>query len=79
MVRDQGISKAGNRRARGSGRTGLDLVAQPAREQAIAVVPHTRWRLGGASVIVAPARKLIVALWHFLEAGVIPEGAKTNA
>ena len=29
--------------------------------------------------IVALARKLIVALWHFLEAGVIPEGAKTNA
>jgi hypothetical protein len=35
--------------------------------------------LGRRGACGGMARKLIVALWLFLEAGVIPEGAKTNA
>ena len=77
---DQGISKAGNRRVR-------TLMIQLAwgwlrfqRESALA-----KWyvrRFGPSSSrsrrigIVALARRLLIALWRFVEAGVIPEGAK---
>jgi len=83
MERDQGISKAGNRRAR---TMAIELAWVWLRNQ-----PDSRlsqWfqtRAGGASgrvrrvAIVALARKLIVALWHFLEDGVVPDGAMTRA
>ena len=83
MVRDQGISKAGNRRARA---VAVELAWIWLRNQPESKL--SRWfrtRVGDSAgrvrriAIVALARKLIVALWHFLEAGVIPEGAKTNA
>jgi len=77
--RDQGISKAGNRRAR---ELAIELawlwtVHQP--DSAL-----TRWfreRVGNVKgrirriAIVALARKLMVALWRYLIAGVIPVGA----
>ena len=77
--RDQGISKAGNRRAR---MTAVELAWrwvfwQPDSEL-------TRWfkaRVGDAKgrvrriAIVALARKLMVALWRDLETGVVPDGA----
>jgi transposase len=35
-----------------------------------------RWRRMG---MVAVARKVLMALWRFLETGVVPEGARLNA
>jgi hypothetical protein len=75
MVRDQGISKAGNRRARA---VAIELAWIWLRNQPQSKL--SRWfrtRVGDSAgrvrriPIVALARKLIVALWHFLEAGVI--------
>ena len=77
--RDQGISKAGNRRARAMA---VELAWrwvfwQPDSEL-------SRWfkaRVGDAKgrvrriAIVAVARKLMVALWRYLETGVVPDGA----
>jgi transposase len=77
--RRQGISKAGNHRARTIAieLAWLWLRHQPASEL-------SRWfreRVGNASglvrriAIVALARKLMVALWRYLETGLVPAGA----
>ncbi len=77
--REQGISKAGNHRARTTAieMAWLWLQHQPDSEL-------SRWfnaRVGKAKgkirkiAIVALARKLIVALWRYLETGVVPTGA----
>lgn len=77
--REQGISKAGNPRAR---TTMVELAWRWVYWQPDSAL--TRWfkaRVGDAKgrirriAIVALARKLIVALWRYLETGVIPEGA----
>lgn len=80
--REQGISKAGNKRVR---RVIIEVAWQWLRYQ-----PHsalTQWfvqrfghgkrnrRLG----IVAVARRLLVVLWHYLEHQVVPEGAALKA
>jgi transposase len=81
--REQGISKAGNQRVR---RVIVELAWQWLRHQ-----PHsalTQWfvqrfgvqgkrskRLG----IVALARRLLVALWHYLAHGAVPLGAQLKA
>jgi len=81
--REQGISKAGNRRARHAAveLAWLWLIHQP--DSAL-----SRWfreRTANASkrikriAIVALARKLMVALWRFLTTGLIPEGALLKA
>ena len=79
MERDQGISKAGNRRAR---TMAIELAWVWLRNQPDSQL--SQWfhiRAGDASgrvrrvAIVALARKLIVALWRFLEDGLIPDGA----
>jgi len=76
---DQGISKAGNSRIRAMA---VEIAWAWLRYQ-----PHSRlslWfqeRYGPGTRrsrrvgIVAVARKLLVALWHYLETGVLPEGA----
>lgn len=79
MDREQGVSKAGNKRLR----TTMIQVAwlwlrhQPESEL-------TRWyeervQSSGGRVrrvmIVALARKLLIALWQFVSAGVVPKGA----
>ncbi len=80
MVRDQGISKAGNRRVRALmiQLAWLWLRYQPESK-------HSRWfqeRFGGGSKrqrrigIVALARRLLVDLWRYVEYGLIPEGAR---
>jgi transposase len=80
MVRDQGISKAGNRRVRALmiQLAWLWLRYQPGSK-------HSRWfqeRFGGGSKrqrrigIVALARRLLIDLWRFVESGVVPEGAR---
>lgn len=80
LMREQGISKAGNR-----------LVRTMAIEIAwgwLRLQPNSqlaRWyeeRFGGGSPrmkrvgIVALARKLLVALWRYLDQGIVPEGAE---
>lgn len=80
MVRDQGISKAGNRRVRTLmiQLAWLWLRYQPHSK-------HSRWfqeRFGGGSSrqrrigIVALARRLLIDLWRFVQSGVVPEGAR---
>lgn len=80
MVRDQGISKAGNRRVRSLmiQLAWLWLRYQPGSK-------HSRWfqeRFGGGGKrqrrigIVALARRLLIDLWRFVESGVVPEGAR---
>ena len=77
--RDQGISKAGNRRVRG-------MVVELAwawlhYQKESRLSQWYRQRFGHGSKrqrrigIVALARKLLVALWRYLEHGVVPEGA----
>jgi transposase len=77
--REQGISKAGNRRARTLAieLAWLWLKHQPGSELAC----WYQQRVGGLKgrikriTIVAVARKLMVALWRYLETGVVPTGA----
>jgi len=77
--REQGISKAGNRRVRA---LLVELAWSWLRYQgqsALARWYARRFAHGGARLrrigIVALARRLLIALWHYLEHGVIPEGA----
>lgn len=78
--REQGISRAGNPRAR---RVAVELAWFWLRHQPDSRLTH--WfheRVGVARgrfrriMIVALARKLVVALWRYLETGVVPEGAR---
>jgi transposase len=77
--RQQGISKAGNHRARTSA---IELAWLWVRHQPDSDL--SRWfrdRVGKAKgrirkiAIVALARKLMVALWRYLETGLVPTGA----
>ena len=83
MDRERGVSKAGNKRLR----TTMIQVAwlwlrhQPESEL-------TRWyaervQANGGRIrrvmIVALARKLLIALWQFSSAGVVPKGALLKA
>jgi transposase len=77
--RDQGIAKAGNPRAR---RTAIELAWLWLRHQPESAL--TRWfheRVGSAKgrmrriMLVAMARKLIVSLWRYVTAGLVPDGA----
>ena len=78
-VREQGITKAGNRHVRWM-TTELAwswLRFQP--DSALSCWFRERFGGGGKRLrrlgIVAVARKLLIALWRFLETGVLPEGA----
>ena len=79
MAREQGISKRGNRRVRA---LAIEAAQRWVRQQPDSAL--TQWflsRVGttkGAykrKMIVALARKLMVALWRYLEMGVVPTGA----
>ncbi len=83
VSRDQGISKAGNKQAR------VMLIElawcwlkyQPASR----LTQWYRARFGGTSSragkvgVVALARKLAIALWRFVEDGIVPDGARLKA
>jgi transposase len=77
--REQGISKAGNRRMR----TMLVEIAwcwlRFQRRSALSLWWQRRFGAGNKRMrrigLVALARKLLVALWRYLEHGVVPEGA----
>jgi transposase len=78
-AREQGITKAGNRHVRWM-TTELAwswLRFQP--DSALSVWFRERFGSGGKRLrrmgIVAVARKLLIALWRFLETGVLPAGA----
>lgn len=81
-VQDQGISKASRRELR---RVAIQLAWCWLRYQphsALSQWFHTRFGSGGRSRrvgIVAVARKLMIALWRFAEAGTLPEGAQLKA
>jgi len=81
--RDQGISKAGNRRVRAMivEIAWLWLRFQPG--SALSQWYRARFAGGGLRMrrigIVALARKLLIALWRYLEDGLIPEGARLIA
>ena len=81
--REQGISKAGNPRARAKA---IELAWLWLRHQPESVLSrwfHERTGQGRGRIrriaIVALARKLIVALWRFLTTGLVPEGAVLKA
>lgn len=80
LERDQGISKAGNARVR---TLMVELAWSWLRYQPDSAL--SKWyaerfgRTGGRSRrigVVALARRLLIALWRFVEHGVVPEGAK---
>jgi transposase len=81
--REQGISKAGNRRMRAM----LVEIAwgwlryQP--QSALSRWFERRFAAGNRRTrrigIVALARKLLVALWRYLEEGLVPQGARLKA
>jgi transposase len=79
IEREQGISKAGNRRLR---KTMVELAWSWTRHQPGSAL--TRWfnaKVAGQGkrvrriAIVALARKLLVALWRYVQDGVVPDGA----
>jgi transposase len=83
LEREQGISKSGNPRLR---RMVIQLAWRWLRFQAASEL--SRWfvqRTAGAKgrirkiMIVALARKLLVALWRCVETGQLPEGARLTA
>jgi transposase len=83
MHREQGISKAGNRHVRA---VVVELAWAWLRFQpdsALSRWYRSRFANGGSRArkvgIVALARRLLIALWRFLETGVLPEGAQLKA
>lgn len=83
IEREQGISKAGNRRLR---KTMVELAWSWTRHQpGSALTQWFRQKIAGQGkrmtriAIVALARKLLVALWRYLTDGVVPEGAVLKA
>jgi transposase len=83
MDREQGVSKAGNKRLR----TMMIQVAwlwlrhQPASELTLWYADRVQANGGRIRrvMIVALARKLLIALWQFSSAGVVPKGALLKA
>jgi transposase len=82
-AREQGISKAGNRRVRSMAvqiawgwlRFQPDSALSQWYQKRFADGPPRMRRIG----IVAVARKLLVALWMWVEHGVLPEGAEITS
>jgi transposase len=76
---EQGISKAGNRRMRAMAIEIAWCWLRFQSESALSRWYEQRFAHGGKRLrrigIVALARKLLVALWKYLETGVPPEGA----
>jgi transposase len=81
--REQGISKAGNRRARNKAIELAWLWLRHQPDSALSRWFRTRTADAGKRAkriaIVALARKLIVALWRYLTTGLIPEQATMKA
>jgi transposase len=82
LVREQGISRAGNARLQS---TMIQLAWQWVRWQRLSPLTHwfhAHFGAGRRPVkvgIVAVARKLLIALWRWATAGIVPEGALLKA
>lgn len=83
VAREQGISKAGNPIIRA---LAVELAWSWVRRQPTSALSrwyHVRFGTGGPRQrrigIVAVARKLLIALWRYLETGIVPEGAVLKA
>jgi hypothetical protein len=83
VAHEQGVSKAGNPRLR---TTMIQLAWLWVRHQPRSILTlwfHQRTQLNGGRVrkvlIVALARKLLIAFWKYVTAGVVLEGADTTA
>ena len=78
-----GIAKAGNRRVRWMSIEGAWAWLRFQPQSALSQWYQERFGGGGPRLrkigIVALARKLLIALWQFLETGVVPEGAELKA
>lgn len=81
--RGQGISKAGNTRVRA---TMVEVARGWLRHQPrskLSLWFQERYGEGGKRMrkvgIVALARKLLIALWRYLDQGILPEGAELRA
>jgi transposase len=78
--REQGISKAGNRPIRAMAIEIAWAWVRHQPESALSIWYQKRFGHGNSRIrrigIVALARKLLIALWRYLEFGVIPEGAQ---
>ncbi len=78
-VREQGISKAGNRRLRTMAVEIAWCWLQYQPQSGLSEWYQQRWGKGNSRQrrigIVALARKLLVALWRYLETGAVPAGA----
>jgi transposase len=83
VAREQGITKAGNPRARTTAieMAWLWLRYQPRSALACWFHERTSGRKGRIRriIIVAVARKLVIALWRYLETGLVPSGAELKA
>ena len=81
--REQGISKSGNKRPRRviNELAWLWLRYQP--DSALTQWYYKRWGAAGGRArkvgITALSRRLMIALWRYLEDGVVPQGAKEKA
>ena len=77
--REQGISKAGNPRARHKAIEMAWLWLRHQQDSALARWFQARTQNAGTRIrriaIVALARKLVVALWRYLTCGLVPHGA----
>ena len=83
VTHEQGVSKAGNPRLRA---TMIQLAWLWVRHQPHSILTqwfHQRAQLNGGRIrkvlIVALARKLLIAFWKYVTAGIVPEGAETTA
>ena len=83
VAREQGVSKAGNARVR---TTMIQLSWLWLRHQPTSALTawfHERAKAAGGRnrrvLIVALARKLLVALWKFVTTGIVPDGAVVTA
>lgn len=83
LTHEQGISKAGNRYLRA---LAIELAWSWLRRQprsALSQWYYRRFATAGARLrrigIVALARKLLIALWRYLETGQLPEGAELKS
>jgi transposase len=78
-ARDQGITKSGNRHVRWMTSELAWSWVRYQPESALSCWFRERYGSGGKRLrrigIVAVARQLLIALWRFLETGVLPEGA----
>ena len=78
-ARDQGITKSGNRHVRWMTTELAWSWVRYQPESALSCWFRERFGGGGKRVrrigMVAVARQLLIALWRFLETGVLPEGA----